>query len=47
MGFKYSIHPHREEEEEEVGEKEVRQMKVFEHEVRPGWPAVIPAQVSL
>ncbi|XP_025759455.1 hydrocephalus-inducing protein homolog isoform X1 [Oreochromis niloticus] len=44
VGFKYSIHPHREEEEEEVGEKEVRQMKVFEHEVRPGWPAVIPAQ---
>ncbi|XP_039456431.1 hydrocephalus-inducing protein homolog [Oreochromis aureus] len=44
VGFKYSIHPHREEEEEEVGEKEVRQMKVFEHEVRPGWPTVIPAQ---
>ncbi|CAI5655386.1 unnamed protein product [Oreochromis niloticus] len=44
VGFKYSIHPHREEEEEEVGEKEVRQMKVFEHEVRPGWPAVFPAQ---
>lgn len=44
VGFKYSIHPHREEEEEGVGEKEVRQMKVFEHEVRPGWPTVIPAQ---
>ncbi|XP_025999986.1 hydrocephalus-inducing protein-like isoform X2 [Astatotilapia calliptera] len=44
VGFKYSIHPHREEEDEGVGEKEARQMKVFEHEVRPGWPTVIPAQ---
>lgn len=46
VGYKYSIQPEKEK-GDDTDEEEVGQMTDFEHEVRPGWPMVVPAEASL
>lgn len=46
VGYKYSIQPEKEK-GDDTDEEEVGQMTDFEHEVRPGWPMVLPAEASL
>lgn len=46
VGYKYSIQPEKEK-GDDTDKEEVGQMTDFEHEVRPGWPMVVPAEASL